>query len=91
MEVRHFGIDPNFHAQLDLFGYSSSFILSMSVVQIFLWLQQRVERKNNSLDLHNNSCPDDVLVVLMYFMVVNILCGFLQTYLSIPCQWMVGF
>jgi hypothetical protein len=63
----------------------------MSVVQIFLWLQQRVERKNNSFDLHNNSCPDEMLVVLMYFMVVNILCGVLQTSFKIPCQWMVGF
>ncbi len=63
----------------------------MFVVQIYFWLQQRVARKNISFDLHNDSCLDDMLVVLIYFMVVSILCGFLQTYLSIPCQWMVGF
>ncbi len=62
----------------------------MSIVQTYFWLQQRVEIKNNNLDLHNNSCLDDMLVVL-YFMVVNILCGFLQTSLGIPCQWMVDF
>ncbi len=62
----------------------------MSIVQTCFWLQQRVERKNNNLDLHNNSCPDDMLVVL-YFMVVNILCGFLQTFSGISYQWMVDF
>jgi hypothetical protein len=50
----------------------------------------KVKRNNNNLDLHNNSCPNDMLVVL-YFMVVNILCGFLQTSLSIAFEWMVGF
>jgi len=50
----------------------------------------KVKRNNNNLDLHNNSCPNDMLVVL-YFMVVNILCGFLQTFLGIPFEWMVGF
>jgi hypothetical protein len=90
LEVTNFGIDPSFHAQFDLFSYNSSFIMWMSIVQTYLWLQQRVERNNNNLDLHNNSCPDDMLVVL-YFMVMNILCGFIQTSSRISCQWMVDF
>ncbi len=50
----------------------------------------KVINTRNSPDLHNNLFPDDMLVVL-YFMVVSILCGFLQTSSGIPCQWMVGF